>query len=194
MYEFTPGSTGRSIHAMMRSTSDGQAKLGLTAASSGASVSYVRSGGTSASIPLVDLGAADAAWQAGGWVALNANGEYRLCLPDAALAAGAPFLTVNLKFDQTFTEAVLVLLRNPTNNVGAGAISFTVNVQDGSSQPLAGASVWVSTDVGGNNVVAGAIPTSALGQATFLLDAGTYYLWCADDGFTGTNPTTIVVS
>jgi hypothetical protein len=31
------------------------------------------------------------------------------------------------------------------------------------------------------------------GAATFLLDAGTYYVWAQAGGWTGTNPTTITV-
>jgi hypothetical protein len=50
--------------------------------------------------------------------------------------------------------------------------------------PLEGASVWVATDAGGTNVVAGNLVTSSLGIVTLLLDAGAYYAWVQKDGYT----------
>lgn len=57
---------------------------------------------------------------------------------------------------------------------GSGAIEHTITVDDG-VHPLDGAEVWISTDEAGANVVAGTLSTDALGQVTFLLDAGTYW-------------------
>lgn len=61
-----------------------------------------------------------------------------------------------------------------TGAAGAGAIAHTITVDDGAN-PLDGAEVWISTDEAGANVVAGTLSTDALGQVTFLLDAGTYW-------------------
>jgi hypothetical protein len=65
---------------------------------------------------------------------------------------------------------------------GAGALSRTVGVTVGGN-PLEGASVWVSTDAPGVNVVAGPLTTSSGGIVTVLLDAGTYYAWVQKDGY-----------
>jgi len=77
---------------------------------------------------------------------------------------------------------------------GSGAISYTVTIQDGDSNALDGAEVWVTSDEGGSNIVAGTLTTDANGQATFMLDAGTYYLWQQLSGYNFTNPATLTVS
>lgn len=78
---------------------------------------------------------------------------------------------------------------------GAGAIAFTYTVTDSvTTQPMDGVEVWVSTDVAGNNVVAGPTYTNAFGVVVFYLDAGTYYFWRRKAGFTGVNPDVEVVS
>lgn len=77
---------------------------------------------------------------------------------------------------------------------GSGAISFPVTVNDEDSNPIDGVEVWISTDSAGASVVAGTLSTDALGLATFMLDAGTYYLWRQRSGYNFVNPVTIVVS
>lgn len=76
---------------------------------------------------------------------------------------------------------------------GAGSVSHTVTINlDGSPAP--GVKVWVSTDVTGSNVVAGTLFTNNVGQATFLLNPGTYYLWASKAGINFTNPQGFTVS
>lgn len=77
--------------------------------------------------------------------------------------------------------------------IGSGAISHTVTASiDGNPAPSV--DVWVSTDAAGTNVVAGTLATNNAGQATFQLDAGSYYLWCQQSGVNFTNPTAFTVS
>jgi hypothetical protein len=76
---------------------------------------------------------------------------------------------------------------------GAGAIEHEVTVNEGGN-PSDGAEVWVTTDIGGANVVAGTLSTDASGNATFMLDAGSYYLWAQKSGVNFTNPTAFTVS
>lgn len=198
MYSFPPGSTSVTIFAKLRDSTTGDGKTGLTSASAGAAVSYTRKGGTTTPITLSALGSANAAYSSGGMVemdSVNAKGLYRFDLPDAACATGAPYASVDFFFTGILADAVLVLLQNLTSNIGAGAISWTVTVNNTQTNlPLAGALVWVTTDAGGTNTIAGALTTNASGIVTFLLAAGTYFLWVSDAGFTGANPTTIVVS
>ena len=77
---------------------------------------------------------------------------------------------------------------------GSGAISFPVTINDEDSNPIDGVEVWVSTDSAGTNVVAGTLSTDALGLATFMLDAGAYYVWRQKSGYNFANPVTITVS
>lgn len=69
---------------------------------------------------------------------------------------------------------------------GAGAISWTVTVDDGAN-PLDGVEVWVTTDLAGLNIVASGT-TDALGEVDFMLDAGDYYFWKQLSGYNFTNP------
>lgn len=191
-YEFAPGSTGRSVQFLLRDSTTAQGKTGLTAASAGASAKYIREQGLATSFSLVDLASANAAHQDGGFFEVS-DALYRLDVPDNALAAGVNYVSVLLEFDGTLLEGVLVFLRNPTNNVGAGAVEYCVTIDDGSN-PLAEAEVWVSTDEAGTNVIAGTLTTDANGQATFMLDAGSYYLWVKKTGYTFSNPQSFTVT
>lgn len=76
---------------------------------------------------------------------------------------------------------------------GAGAIEWTYNLVDGDSNPLEGASIWVTTDSAGSNVIASGT-TNSSGNVTFYLDAGTYYIWGQKDGYNFNNPDTEVVA
>lgn len=71
--------------------------------------------------------------------------------------------------------------------VGAGSLQKTLTINDGAN-PIPAVEVWVSSDLGGNNVLAGVLTTNAFGQVTFSLDAGTYYAWCQRAGFNFNNP------
>jgi len=198
MLEIAPGSQDQSVYFQMRDDATAQGKTGLTSLSAGAVASYTRRGSTATQITLSDLAAANSAHSDGGLKEVSdtlARGVYRLDLPDAAVAAGVSSVIVNLAFDGTLDEGLLILLRSPTNNTGAGAVTYTVTVLNSvTSQPISGAEVWVSTDEDGDNVVAGALSTDASGEVTFYLDAGAYYVWVADEGYTGTNPTAVTVA
>ena len=106
--------------------------------------------------------------------------------------------SVKSKTDQlSFTVANLVdsnaLSGGGGSNVGSGAISHEITVNVGGS-PSDGVEVWVTTDSSGTNVVAGTLVTDAFGKASFMLDAGSYYLWAQKSGANFTNPTSFSVS
>jgi hypothetical protein len=74
-----------------------------------------------------------------------------------------------------------------------GASACTLTINDTSGGPIASAYVWLTSDAAGATTVAGASLTSALGEVTFMLTAGsTYYLWAQKDGVNFTNPQTFV--
>lgn len=87
--------------------------------------------------------------------------------------------------DSAWTTALLA--------TGAGAVSHEVTVNVG-GVPESGVDVWVSTDLAGNNVVAGTLSTDAFGKATFNLDVGSYYLWVQKAETNFSNPTSFTVS
>lgn len=81
---------------------------------------------------------------------------------------------------------------------GANEVTFTVR-NSVTNLPIDGATVWISTDLAGTNVIwSGA--TDAFGEARNIngekpfLNNGTYYGWVQDSGYTDTNPTTLNVS
>jgi hypothetical protein len=197
MYIVPPGTTQNTIYLKIRNSSTGLAQTGLTATSAGAQCSYTRALGSATAISLSSLSGVTAAWSAGGFIEVDptkAPGLYRLDLPDAAIAAGVPFTIVALTFTNTVQEAEVLLLQQPQQPAGAGAIQTTVTITNSqTSQPIAGAAVWVTTDSGGTNVVAGSLNTNAQGVVTFFLNHGTYCVWCADPGFSANNPTAITV-
>ena len=103
--------------------------------------------------------------------------------------------SVKAKTDQlTFTVAGQVDANALTGGGGggSGAITKTITITNGAS-PLDGVEVWVTTDSGGVNVVAGTLSTNSFGQVTFMLDAGNYYVWTQLAGYNFTNPTSITV-
>ena len=198
MYKFAPGTQDVTVYFELRDSNTGAAKTGLTAASAGAQASYTRKGGSAASVTLTALAGPTAAHTDGGFIEVDATkspGLYRLDLPDAACASGVAYVVVSLTFSGVLAEAALVNLETPVNPAGAGSTAFTVTVNHSvSGNPIAGAAVWVTTDSAGSNVVAGTSYTNAFGQVTFYLDTGSYYLWVASEGYTGSNPTAINVT
>ena len=74
---------------------------------------------------------------------------------------------------------------------GSGAVSTVVTINV-SGLPRDGVEVWVTTDSAGNNIIASGV-TDALGQVTFMLDAGSYYVFKQLAGVNFTNPETMVV-
>jgi len=78
--------------------------------------------------------------------------------------------------------------------LGPGAIvKIYTLTEDDEITPIADATVWVTTDLAGNNIIARGT-TDQYGKVTFWLDAGTVYIWRSKTGFTFTNPDTEVVS
>lgn len=77
---------------------------------------------------------------------------------------------------------------------GAGAISFTYTLTElGSGDPIEGADVWATSDSGGSTVIASG-QTDVSGEVTFMLDAGTVYIWRQKSGWNFTNPDTETIS
>jgi len=113
---------------------------------------------------------------------------------EAAPATAAALAVVDGIVDDILVDTGTTLPALITStNIGSGAISHTINIEVGGVD-IAGADVWITSDVGGSTIVAGTLSTDAFGNATFMLDAGTYYVWVQKAGYNFTNPVTITVS
>lgn len=85
-------------------------------------------------------------------------------------------------------------VKNKLTKLGVGAISWTYTLtRSDNGQPIGDADVWVTSDIGGSNVVDSG-RTNQNGVVTFNLDAGVVYLWRQKSGFSFSNPDTETVS
>ena len=109
------------------------------------------------------------------------NGDVIIVQTKTSSAGAKPFAITIYTSASTWNERIDVAVSSRLSQ-GAGALTRTLGLTVGGN-PLEGASVWVSTDVGGTNIVAGPLVTSSGGIVTLLLDAGTYYVWAQKDGF-----------
>lgn len=122
-----------------------------------------------------------------GWYTyLSTAGEADTVGPVAIKVTGAGAVQQNLEY--------VVRQRNP----GAIAFTYTVTRSD-NSNPIEGVSVWITTDLGGSNVIwRGTTDTSGVARDDDsilpYLDAGTYYFWSQLANYTFSNPDTEVVS
>lgn len=79
-------------------------------------------------------------------------------------------------------------------NVGTGSLSCTWTQRTEAGVAIDAVRIWISNDIEGSNIIAGTLLTNANGEATFMLDAGTVYVWRQKTGYTFTNPQTWSVS
>jgi hypothetical protein len=77
---------------------------------------------------------------------------------------------------------------------GTGSIAWLYTLTDSiSALPIADADVWVTSDIGGVNLLASG-KTNSFGVVSFNLDAGTVYVWRFRTGYNFVNPDTEVVA
>lgn len=83
------------------------------------------------------------------------------------------------------------IAKSPLANVGAGPgnckFIYTLTIA-GSATKIENAIVYVTTDIGGSNIIAGPTTTDENGQVEFYLDPGTYYFWRNKGGIIFSNP------
>lgn len=137
---------------------------------------------------------------------VNAAGKY---VGSIATAAPGSYVAVLLSDNVplgVFEEVVLVgdpedvIVRQTVNGVGGGgggtgpgALAQIVECRVGGT-PQQNVSVWVTTDAGGQNVIAGTLLTDNFGQVTFMLNEGDYYVWTFYAGHNFPNPTALTVT
>jgi hypothetical protein len=117
-------------------------------------------------------------------------------IADAVIAAIAvPTAAENrAEMDANSTQLAAIATDAATAAGGSGATSWSYTVTDSDTAlPIADVEVWLTTDAAGVNVVARQ-RTNASGVASFMLTAGSYYVWRYKSGYTFTNPDSETVS
>lgn len=104
----------------------------------------------------------------------------------------ATAISADATLDQRELTALWTLWAVGGTDLGSGSNAYVVTVKDPGLLPLDGAHVWVSTDLAGANVIASGY-SDALGNVTFMLDAGNYFVWKQLAGYNFTNPEAFVV-
>jgi hypothetical protein len=99
-----------------------------------------------------------------------------------------------MKGDGWTTETLKAINDALNAEVGPGALSCTWTQNDEGEDPMDNVAIWITTDEAGSNIIAGTLYTNASGEVTFLLDAGTYYVWREKGGYNFTNPQEWTVS
>ena len=79
-------------------------------------------------------------------------------------------------------------------NEGTGSLPCTWTQKTEAGVPMDSVRIWISHDLAGSEIIAGTLKTNANGEVTFMLDAGTYYVWRSKRGYAFTNPQTWSVS
>jgi hypothetical protein len=132
------------------------------------------------------------------WAVHKAGTEYLDAAVSTRLPTSsytAPSSITGLQADVTTILGRVDVATSTRLGTGGGSTSYVVTITrpDGTT-PISGASVWVTTDSAGGNVIAGTLTTNGSGVATFMLDAGAYYLWRQAEGWNFSNPTAITVT
>lgn len=133
--------------------------------------------------------AADKIWDTAA-KALTTPADYKADISALALEATLTAIKGSGWSDETL-KAIMDALEA---EVGPGALSCTWTQNDDGEDPMDNVQIWITTDEDGANVIAGTLLTDSSGEATFMLDAGTYYVWREKGGYNFTNPQTWTVS
>lgn len=82
-----------------------------------------------------------------------------------------------------------------TVGTGSGSNDVTLTVTDASSNPVPEATVYVTSDLAGQEIIAGPVITNVSGVTpTLKLNVGTFYQWATHDEYSFTNPIKFTVS
>ena len=117
-----------------------------------------------------------------------------LSIPTAAAIVDAAWREILADHSGVSGSAAEALAAASAGAAGSGAIPFTSTLtSDVDSSPIVDADVWVTSDAGGNTVLASG-ETDSNGQVVFYLDAGTVYVWRQKAGWDFCTPDTETVS
>ena len=132
----------------------------------------------------------------GGLLIAGSNADTTVNIIGSIASVGAGGITTNSMATNSITAASLsaaAVAKIQAGMYGAGAVSWTYTVTDSvTGLQIDGVEVWVSTDILGASIVASG-NTDSYGVVTFMLDAGTVYVWRKHSGYTFSNPDTETV-
>ncbi len=141
---------------------------------------------------------ADGTWsateEAAGTGTFKAGATWLCAVPAVAWSYGVRYVKYAQEsgaLQMDYSEQIVASLA--LGAIGTGSTAWTYTLTETGGTPIADATVWVTTDADGHNVVYRGT-TDALGVVTFYLSAGTYYIWRQKAGYTFTNPDTEVIS
>jgi hypothetical protein len=117
--------------------------------------------------------------------------DVTVTLSDAEFVEGAVVTYVD---DEGLWLGPAIRVENSDSVIGPGAVVHQVTICDVDDRPIPGVEVWVSADIAGEVVVAGTLVTDQSGNAIFMLDPGTFYLWQNSTKFNFQNPTQFKVA
>lgn len=121
------------------------------------------------------------------WIQVQATQEVTAFFPSAEDIADAVWGEDLVSQTQPANSAGDFQVRSALCS-GNGGIECTLTINDSLGDPLQDAEVWVTSDVLGQNVVAGTKETNVAGEVTFMLDEGLHYRWVQKNGFDFSNP------
>lgn len=114
--------------------------------------------------------------------AANMTGLYAFTMTKAESNADLLTLSpVSSTSDVTLEAVAIYTITAHTLGIGAITWTYTVTSSEAPNNPIADVDVWVTSDIGGTNVLA-SDKTDANGVVTFFLDAGTVYVWKQKSG------------
>lgn len=112
----------------------------------------------------------------------------------ASLATSSALATIDVNIDSILEDTgttIPALISGMFSGSGANSWTYTLTDAD-TGLPIGSATVWVTTDADGANIIASGT-TDAYGEVTFALDSGNIYVWRYKVGYNFTNPDTEVV-
>ncbi|MEM6362817.1 MAG: hypothetical protein AAF745_00210 [Planctomycetota bacterium] len=137
----------------------------------------------------------------GGTVVSGSLWEFDLAIPEAAAIGKSARVRIaaivdgnNKKID--FHSAIATVLTKGYNLGDAGPADETQRyiVKSDIGNRVDGAEVWVTSDLAGQNMVAGILTTNDQGYVDLRLAPGeTYYIWRQHEDYTFTNPVAFTV-
>jgi hypothetical protein len=110
---------------------------------------------------------------------------------NSAASAGDPWSTT---LPGSYAAGTAGYIVGNVERRGAGSVHYEMTITTAGGAPIDGVEVYVTSDSGGSNVVAGTLYTDALGKVTFQLDPGVYYRFAQKSGYNFTNPKSFTVT
>lgn len=159
------GSTDVSVEIKILDSTTGLPKTDVVYNSAGMDLQYRRAGGANVSITEATLGAVDSAHSDGGFIHIG-NGEYRLDLPDAAVATGVDSVLVHGTVTGGVIQGIVIPLVTVSFSATVSSIPELGITALGTAQTVTGTSIQLaSSEAFANDEI--------IGSTVIITDAST---------------------